>query len=305
MIAPAHGFSVAIHSSRPPRLLTPPILDGAGLYSLLPLPPLPLENASPFSDEVPVFVPCGLSDDGYENDALWRASPVLPWRDVLSFAIANTVSSHCGADASYVSHPPADHTGVRSRHQIQRTSVALRGRRLRANIKRLRNLRWPHALHPMGGRSVELRPGGAIGRASIRTNTRYPDDKAHSLWPSLSWAEIFLEIPPEWILFATDRPLTTCRCTFLSRGTSVAVLSSPTNVCGTERGLSLMACATSISPLSMNSPDALLLTTWITGICSPRCGAPMKLRRFSAKTLSVRALLSQLLGLCVLTLLPS
>ena len=131
------------------------------------------------------FREMGLADDGFANDALWRETPLQLWRAVLTHALLHTdpVSRIAPIDPSPL--PIGPHTGMRKPYQIQRSSVALRLRRIRANARCLGNIIRNHVLRQKGGGSVELGPGGAVGRASIRTTTRYPAAKAHSLGSSL------------------------------------------------------------------------------------------------------------------------
>ena len=131
------------------------------------------------------FREIGFADDGFANDALWRATPLQLWRGILTHALVHTDPVSCIDVIVSTPSPTGHHTGMRERYQIQRSSVAIRKRRIRTNTKCLKNITRNHALRQKGGRRVELAPGGAVGRASIRTTTRYPAAKAHSLGSSL------------------------------------------------------------------------------------------------------------------------
>ena len=74
--------------------------------------------------------------------------------------------------------PPHVHTGVRGRHEIQRSRVA---NRIRAAKRCLDNLQWSNVNRPNRDRSLDLGPGGHIGKAGDKPTHKYPGARARSV----------------------------------------------------------------------------------------------------------------------------
>ena len=77
--------------------------------------------------------------------------------------------------------PPPHHTGVRARHQIQRSRVAKRLARIKFNRRALNRIVWPNTARPSFSRSLDLGPSGCIGRVAFHRGDRYPGASALSV----------------------------------------------------------------------------------------------------------------------------
>ena len=126
-----------------------------------------------------------MAADGFANDALWQAAPLQVWCAALAYLAQHGLNNELPTSPNS-DHPLfSSHTGVRDQHQIQRTTVALRARRIRANLRRLEKRKWPNVRRQHGGQSATLGPGGAAGRPTISYTTPYPGAAALSLFSSV------------------------------------------------------------------------------------------------------------------------
>ena len=120
--------------------------------------------------------------DGFANDAIWRASPLSFWKAALAcatraHAIDRQTDHHTSNDTC--------HTGVRAKHQIQRSTVAIRERYRQRCQKQFNRLVWANVARPCLARSVDLGPGGTVGKSPFTMRTKFPGAHAQSLCSSL------------------------------------------------------------------------------------------------------------------------
>ena len=191
-------------------------------------------------------------DDGYSSDAIWRSSPSVIWRIALRTALATRAANRRPADIEPDNAMIPTHTGVRPVQDLQRSSVALLGRRLRRCLRQFNQLSWPHVVLPFRARSVDLGSGCNIGRVSYKPIDPYPGASASSV------RSVVVDVDFHGILhgrlhFATDCVL---RIGSITWGESVAPppFLFTSNVCGTPEVHSIKACSTALVYLSyMNS----------------------------------------------------
>ena len=122
-----------------------------------------------------------LPDDGFASDTIWRSTHGVIWSAALRTACQRRLSR--GADDDDVGHNemPTKHTGVRARHQIQRSRPVMRQRRIQFYTKYLGHIEWPNAVRPCRSRILDLGHRGKVGRAAFRSGDCYPGSSSFSV----------------------------------------------------------------------------------------------------------------------------
>ena len=123
-----------------------------------------------------------LADDSYANDALWRMTPQVIWRQAL---IVGSQAGQEPDDESNNQDAPPFHMGGGGRRkgamstQYYRRSLQWQKRKLQSDIRDFDRIEWINVREPRRF-SMELGSNGIVGRSEVRASDRYPGSSALS-----------------------------------------------------------------------------------------------------------------------------